>query len=330
MPDTRTDKKQYPIIVIAGRDESLVDAECDRLLDRLIEPSQRATSLFRFESDQLTAAQVLDELRTLPFLSEKKVVLIKGAEKFISANRAILEEYFDKPSATGILVMTVGTWDSRTKLAKKLRGVGKLITCTQPKTGELPGRLMRYCSESHSKKLTRSAVELLIELTGTDLSRLYSEIDKLALFADTSSTITDKHVEALIGHNRLFNAFNVIDACLAGNSAQAVDRLRAMFAADKSAEYTAVGAFAYHLRQMFNAKAMLQQGLDAGEAASKLKIWGNREQFFRQVRAMPLEKIGGTLGRLADIDYAIKTGRRRARTAIEELVLELATQYGKH
>ncbi|MHC4639762.1 MAG: DNA polymerase III subunit delta, partial [Planctomycetota bacterium] len=128
----------------------------------------------------------------------------------------------------------------------------------------------------------------------------HGEIDKLALFAGEQKTITSEHVESLIGHNRLFNAFAVIDAVVAGNVAQAVDRLRTMFAEDKSAEYTVVGAFAFHFRRMFKAKVMLEEGVRPADIVTRLRVWSNKDSFFLQLRRVPLKKIGDILQQLAD------------------------------
>jgi DNA polymerase-3 subunit delta len=257
-------------------------------------------------------------------LTDKRVVRVRKADKFVSENRELLEKYFDNPCPTGILILTVSNWDSRTKLSKKLPKVGRLISVTQPKSWQLPNRLIRYASDAHSKNLTSDAAELLVELTGDDLMRLYSEVDKLAVFAHEEKSVTAEHVELLIGHNRLFNAFGVIDAVADGDVRRAISRLRGMFAADRSAEYTAVGAFAFHLRRMFNAKVLLEEGVRPREIADRLWIRGNRDRFFGQLRKMSLRKIGAILQELAEMDCAIKTGRARTEVAIEQLVLKLA------
>ncbi len=321
---SESEKKHKPIYVIAGKGDSLVSAECEKLLDTLLPPQDRVTGLFNADPAQVTASAVLDELRTLPFLTKTRVVLVKGADKFVSENRQLLEKYFDNPCPTGILILTASNWDARTKLAKKLPKVGKLLSITQPKSWQLPPRLIKYTADAHEKKLTKDAAGLLIELTGDDLPRLYGEIDKLALFAHTNKAITAEHVESLIGHNRIFSIFAVIDACLAGNVAAAIDRLRNMFAQDKSAEYTAVGGFAFHFRRMFNAKVLLNEGRHPTEIADRLRIWGNKDSFFRQVRKMSLEQIGSILQQLAGTDYAIKTGQTKTQVAAEQLVLKLA------
>ncbi|MHC4071078.1 MAG: DNA polymerase III subunit delta [Planctomycetota bacterium] len=312
------------IYVIAGKDESLVGARCRELLDGLLEPSQRATGFLDAEAGSIPASEVLDELRTAPFLTDKRVVLVRNADAFVTYNRPLLEKYFDKPCPTGRLILVTRTWDARTKLARKLPNVGKLVKVAQPSRRELPQRLIAYAKDAYDKKLGLPTATLLIELTGDELTRLYSEIDKLALFADAEKVITQRHVESLIGHNRLFNAFAVIEAVVAGNAGQAVERLRGMFAKDKSTEYTVVGAFAFHFRRMFNAKVLLDKGTRRREIENRLRIWGDQDGFFAQVRQMSLEQIGRYIRQLAETDYEIKTGRAKAPVAMEQLVLRMA------
>jgi DNA polymerase-3 subunit delta len=311
------------IYVIAGKDDSLVGARCAELLDKLLEPSQRATGFFDAEADSASASDVLDELRTAPFLTGKRVVRIKQADSFISQNRSLLEKYFDSPCPTGRLILTVRSWDSRTKLAKKLPKVGRLITVETPTRRELPYRLMEYAADAHDKKLSLASAILLIELTGDELSRLYGEIDKLALYVGDEKNIAQRHIEALIGHNRLFNAFAVIDATIAGNAGLAIERLRGMFEADRSTEYTVVGAFAYHLRKMFNAKILLDKGVRQQQIENKLRIWGDTNPFFAHLRKMSLRQVGQYLQQLGETDYAIKTGRTQVQVAMEQFVLKL-------
>lgn len=319
---------QQRIYVIAGAEQTLVNAKCSELLDELIEPERRATGLFDAEPNKVGIAEIFDELRTLPFLAGRRVVLVKNADKFISANRQLLENYFDNPCPTGVLVLTVKSWDGRTRLAKKLPGVGTLIAVEQPKGRQLLGHLVSYAKDAHDKLLGRQAAELVVDLAGNDLTRLYTEIDKLALFANGEKNITIKHVESLTGNNRLFNAFSVIDACMAGDAARAAHRLRNMFAEDRSTEYTAVGAFAYHFRKLWTAKRMLAAGDSVNSVADRLRMWYNKDAQFAQVRKLSFRQLGDRLQELAAIDYAIKRGRAQPRVAMERLVLSMASRNG--
>ena len=312
------------IYVITGKDESLVGAKCQELVDELLDPQQRMTALLSADGDEASISDILDELRTAPFLADKRVVVVRGADDFISKHRSILENYFEKPSPTGILILTTSSWAGNTKLAKKLPQVGKLIEITQPKRGMLPGILVQYAKDKHKVKLNKDAAELLTDLAGEELAQLYNEIEKLTLFARDETTLTVQHVESLIGHHRIYDAFEVLDAVTAGNTAQAVARLRNMFEENREAEYSVVGAFAFHVRRMFQAKAMLEKRVNPGEIIGRLRIFSNKDRFFAQLQRMSLAQIAAILDELAGIDYATKTGQTQAPVAIEQLVLRLA------
>jgi DNA polymerase III subunit delta len=344
----KTKAKQSLVYVISGDDPSLVNAEYTKIIDQLVLPEEKDAGLLVVDADKAVIAEILDELRTLPFFTKRKIVALRNADKFISAkgdedeeneqtkqdshnapagasNREILERYFDAPCPTGILVITVSKWPSNTRLAKKLPGIGTLVEVKSPKGEELTRRLIDYARDAHSKGLDYRTVGLLIELAGDNLTRLYTEIDKLATYAAAEKAITTAHVESLIGRNREFDAFEVIESCLQRKTGPAIERLRKMFAEDKSAEYTTIGAFAFHIRRMFTAKKLLMDGLSQYEVAGKARIFYNKEAQFAQIKRLTLRQIGDQIQRLAETDYAIKRGQAQPRIAIEQFVLQLAT-----
>ena len=314
-----------PVYVICGKDKFLVGRACEGLLDSLLGAEERAMGLFQPEDGKADCAEVLDELRTLPFLAKRRVVLIKDAAGFITDNRPILEKYFDNPSPSGSLIFTVDTWAKNTKLAKKLAKMGELVSTEALKGWQLPKFIADYANSEHGKTVSKGCAELLVELVGDDPGRLCSEMDKLAMYVGDRKQVTEKDVSVLIGHNRIFDVFSVIDLMTAGNTGGAVERLRNMFANDKSSEYTAVGAFAFHFRKMFKAKRMLEKGANQNQVAGKLRVFGDRDAFFRQLRKVSLEWIGAVLCQLARIDHAVKTGQMTGSVAIEQLVFKVGS-----
>jgi DNA polymerase-3 subunit delta len=314
----------HRIYVIAGKDESLVAARFQELLDTLLPAEQRMTGLFSVDGDEAAIAEVLDELRTTPFLTDRRIVAVRGADGFVSKHRERLERYFERPAATGVLVLTVSSWDARTRLAKMLPKVGELISLIPPPRWKLPEHLVQHAAARHKVRLDRDAAEMLVELIGEEPAQLYNEIEKLVLFARGEPAIRLNHVEALTGHHRIYDAFEVIDAVIAGNTGQAVSRLRNMFQEDKSAEYSTVGAFAFHLRRMFQAKTLLERRTSPVEIAKQLRIWSNKDRFFAQLQRISLAGIAEFLEELAAIDHATKTGQGQTPVLIEQLVLKLA------
>jgi DNA polymerase-3 subunit delta len=343
----KVQKQNELVIVIAGKEQTLVNDKCTEIVDRLIPVEERTTGLWVADADKVTISEVLDEVRTLPFLSKRRVVVLRNATKFLSSrgvedeedkpkeagepaidggasNREILEKYFDSPCPTGILVMTVTSWPGNTKLAKKLPAIGTLIEVESPKAPELKQLLIAYAQDTYGKRLDYGTANLLVDISGDDITRLKTEIDKLAAYAADEKAITAEHVEALVGYNRMYNAFAVIDSCLAHKPAPAVERLRKMFAEDKNADYTTVGAFAYHFRKLFTAKKLLMEGLNEYSAAGKAGIYYNKDVQLSQLRRLTIKQIGDQLKGLAEIDFAIKTGQAQPRIAIEQFVLKMA------
>ncbi|MEN6424424.1 MAG: DNA polymerase III subunit delta [Phycisphaerales bacterium] len=312
------------IYIIAGKDESLVGARAQELVDELLDPEQRMTALLCVDGDEAVVSDVLDELRTVPFLADKRVVLVKKAEGFVSKHRETLERYFEKPASTGVLVLAVASWDARTRLAKMLPKVGSLVAMETPPKWKLPEHLVQYAAARHKIKLNRDAAEMLVELIGEELAQLYNELEKLVLFARDEKVIRADHVESLTGHHRIYDAFAVIDATIGGNAGQAITRLRNMFEQDKSAEYSVVGAFAFHLRRMFQARALLDKRVNPADIAKQLRIWYNKDRFFAQLQRTTLSQIATFLEELAAVDHATKTGQAQAAVAVEQLVLKLA------
>ncbi len=311
----------HPIYVVAGKEQALAKKRYQELLDRLIAPEQRPTGLWVTDS-KAAIDEVLDELRTLPFLTDRRVVVVQEADEFITKHRPLLETYFDAPCASGVLILIANSFPSNTRLAKKLKTVGELVAITPPKPWQLPAHITQYVKQTFNMALVKDAAQLLVDLTGNDVTRLYSEVEKLVVFVGDKRNITVQDVEALVGHNRIFGVFEVIDAMVAGQTGAALSRLRNMFAEDKNAQYTAVGAFAFHFRKMFNAKALLSQGKSIPDVTKALRIWGKTDQFYAQIRKISLEQISQIIQQLASIDHQIKTGQTRAAVAIEQLVLK--------
>lgn len=313
-----------PIYVISGKNAYLQSSRFEFVIDSLLTSEERAMCLYQVAGKDANITDVLDELRTLPFLAERRVVAIRDADKFISENRPVLEKYFEKPSPSGVLVLVVQTWLKTTRLAKMLAKVGHLIAVEEMKPSQLPQYAASYAKEQYAKGFERGANQLLVELAGDNPGRIASEIDKLAVYVGEAKSISADDIEKLIGHNRMFNVFAVIDAITAGNAGVAVERLRKMFATDKDSRFTSVGAFAFQFRRMFNAKALLNDGMNAYQVAGKLRIWGNKDAFFKQLRGLSLERIAGFISEVARIDHAIKTGQKTPEAALEMLVMKMA------
>jgi DNA polymerase-3 subunit delta len=321
--NTQTFKSLY---VIAGEDAYLARREVEKLLNQLLSPDERDMALYQPQADKAEGPEVLDELRTLPFLASRRVVLIKDAEPFIEAYAELLEKYLEHPSPTGVMILSVTSWDKRRKIAKKVAagGVAELIDAGEIKPWEMVG-FAGNCALEKGVRLAPGAAELIVELIGNEPGRIAAEIDKLIMFKHPAKSITMDDVEELIGASRVFDAFEVIETLSGTDKAKAFDRLRRMFEGDRDAIYSAIGAFGFHFRRMFRCKGMIEKGEPQNVAALKvgLKSPAMQGKFLTQLKRYTLKELGQFLAELGYMDYQSKTGQGDIPSNLEKFFLKL-------
>jgi DNA polymerase-3 subunit delta len=324
---TSPKRSAAPVIAISGEDGYLADKHCRALLDGLLKPEERMMALLAPAEDEMAAlsiAEVLDELRTLPLMASRRVVLLRNADKFVRDNREALEKYLESPSPCGVLILQVSKLDSRRKLTKRLGEMGGLIDAGVKKAWELPKFIVELSRSELGKTIDTQAAALLVDLVGEETGRIRQELEKLAVYVGERTAITSRHVHELVGGSRADGAFEVIDAIFEKPPQKVFQKLRNMFGQDADTQYTVIGAFAYHFRKMFLAKALLAKGVAAGQAAKQAGVFGNRQsQFFAQLQRFSLSQLGRILLRLGEMDYEIKTGRTTAPSAMERLIVQI-------
>lgn len=312
------------LLLITGQDFYMVSQTCQQLIGSLVDETQKMTALTEWKASEVKLADVLDELRTVPFLSPCRIVLIRDAEPFIQQYSQALIEYLNNPTPTGYLFLTAESLDKRTKFAKAVQEKNVWLQAQTPSGRQLPAYLIDYAANTHQVKVDTASCQLLIEWIGDEPGRLCRELDKLAAYIHPRKTITINDIQHIVGQDRVYGAFQVIDQMMANNISQALRQMENMFAGDKDAPFTVVGAFAYCFRQLFGAAALIAKGYSAKDAADKMKVFGFRQPaFIMQLQRFSLEQLAAILSQLAQIDYTIKTGKTNAQSAMERLIVQI-------
>ena len=125
-------KKLSPVYVLHG-DEDFLKRQVLTVLRKVVFGSEENEfGLSMQPGDQAEFAAVRSELETVAFLSPRRLVVIDGADPFVSKYRSVLEKYVAQPAETGILVLDVKSWPSNTRLYKMVPSAGS-ITCNAPR-----------------------------------------------------------------------------------------------------------------------------------------------------------------------------------------------------
>jgi DNA polymerase III subunit delta len=286
---------------------------------------QDEMAVARFQGDRASLANVLDELRTLPFLVKRRVALVEDADAFVTAHRKELETLADGRPTPGALILVVKTWPSNTRLAKLVAKVGLAIECKSPSERELSAWLVQLAKRQSRVKLQADAAALLLELVGPDVGLLAAEVEKLAVFVGQRKDVTREDVATMVGAGRVYKIWHVLEAAATGKSASAladIDRLMA------SGEHP-VGLLAaltsslrkvHHAGQLRRARATLEEACrEAGIAPFAFKSTGEQHAHLGPAR---VDRLPALLLQ-ADLDLKGATSLT-PETVMERLIVQLA------
>lgn len=312
-----------PVYVVHGAEAFLQREALTGLLDRLLGKSDRSLALTEYDgSGSVELASVLDDLRTLPFLSERRVVFVRDADTFITKHREKLEDYLDNPSGTGVLVMEARSFPATTRLAKRAASIGESIKCEPIGSRALPGWLAGRARDTYKLKVEPAASTLLLECVGDDLGLLDTELQKLALYVGQRAEVKAADVQACVGHTREEQVWGILSAISAGDEGLAISLWEQVWETDRAAQGRAVGGIAYKVRQLLTAKRAEEAGAPQSELAKLLMIWGDDRRLRTELGAFTAEQVESMLQKLLQADVAAKTGQATVQSAIEGFIIE--------
>lgn len=317
-----TQAETKPIYVLHGTDTFLRDSHRKEIVSAVIQDADPQLCVARFDSSS-ALADVLDELRTLPFLAPCRVVIVGDADEFVSAHRSALEDYLASPCATSTLVLAVSSWPKNTRLAKRVAQIGEVLDCTTPRRGNVSAWLKRAAGR-RGKKITPDAVDLLCAWTGADLATLNSEIEKLALYADDRDTITMEDVASLVTSTAGPAAFDLTNAVTNADTRGALKALAGMLTI-RGEEFRALGLIAWHLRRALQAQQAVQAGQSHYQAVRNLRMPAHQQGPFTEfLQRRTLQKLQTDFRQLIRADLGMKSGLD-AKAALQELVVALCS-----
>jgi DNA polymerase-3 subunit delta len=310
-----------PIYVLAGKDAFLRDQHRNQLIETLTEGADPQTCLAVYDAS-VELSTVLDELRTLPFLAPRRVVILTDADTFLNADtRDALEKYLESPAPTGVLILLASSWKSNTRLHKAVVKVGEIRSCEEVKGNQAMGQVLQF-AQDRGKQLHRNAAGLLVQWIGADLASLNNEVEKLALYVGDRKQITVEDVSTIVTASAGPGAFDLTNAIADGKTDKALEALGGLLSV-RGEEFRTLGLIGWHLRMALRAAELVAKGRSPDDACRAAKIPPFRKRdYVNLLRRRSAEKLRADFRRLIAADLALKSGAS-APAAMQDLVIAL-------
>lgn len=321
----RKPPKTQPIVVLFGDEAFLVRACREAIVRRVLGDADPEYAIAVHEAT-VDFTTVRNDLDTMPFLAPARVVIVEGADPFITSHRESLEKYAAKPSRVGVLILEAKTFPETTKLAKALPDAAKIV-CKTPRLDALPDWMREWAESAHGKRLMPDAATMLLERIGPRMGLLAAEINKLATAAGDKPAIGPEDVDRLVIRSREANVFHILDAVGDGQPGKALGLLEELFQAGE-APLAVLGALTFQLRRLAAFSRHVAAGLtleSAMDAAGVPKWAQARQSFQKQARHLGRRRLQKLSEWLVDVNAGLKGANPLPpQVQVERLIVRLA------
>ena len=241
-----------PIYLIVGDDE----AEMFRLaadLSGLVEDELRAFNVERLYAGEkgVTPASIVEAARTLPMMSDRRVVVVLRAERILKPKRRgsseepaeetptdadALDAYAKAPVREATLVLVAADVDRTRRLYKTLQKQATIVECWGLKGGRdarvdlrqaarQAEALVKQAAADAGQSIDAAAARLLAERAGTDIARLRGDVERLLLYAAGRPRITLDDAQQVVSAETAQDDWAVTNAIQRGDSAEALRQI---------------------------------------------------------------------------------------------------------
>lgn len=172
----------------------------------------------KIDAEEAGQQAVLDAVQSLPFLAERKMVVVRnaGASKEISGQ---IEQIIDSAGDSTDLVFHEPSPDKRSSYFKVLKSKTQLEEYNQMDTQGLAGWLVDEAKKAGAQ-LSLADAKYLVDRAGQNQEMLANELEKLALY---DPQITRQNIDLLTVKTPQSKVFDLLDAAFGGNKKKALE-----------------------------------------------------------------------------------------------------------
>lgn len=309
--------------LLFGKENFLKEEFIRSLKSRLFPGGQGADFNFQqFNFEQHSPVQMLDFLRTSPFLTEKRLAICEGLEELDGDDKKqLLAQLPGLPQTAVCVFLSEATNVKKDGFLTELALSCQTTACHVPFDRDLPG-WVEARAKKHSAQVERQAALLLTEKTGKDLSNIDQALETLAVFIHPEKIIRKTHVENLLGRSVQSDVYSLADALLDRNLKLAFQEVTALLR-DGAKAYEVVGVLAAQIERLKKIRHLMEEGRSGQDISALLKIHPFfLEKSLRQASKANGARLAAMLHELSDCDEAMKKGWLSDRLALEYLILK--------
>lgn len=192
--------------ILVKEDEFLFNRHYKKILEKVIDKDSKDFNFDLVSAREISTEKLLTILQTQPWMSPFRTVVLEDIESFNKSDWEALLSYVQNPSPTTHFILIGTKIDKRIAFFKAFVKIGGIFEFKTPYDNQIPGLIKNEAREM-GLRLEEGCAELLVEIAGTNLLSLITELEKLETYIHPGKTVTKKHVADLVCAGILSNVF---------------------------------------------------------------------------------------------------------------------------
>lgn len=308
----------------------------EKLIEAVVDPQLRDLTLSVFEADSVDQKTISSEARTVPFLAERRLVVVRKAHRLsLRSKKAPIGLYLEHPCQTTCLVLIAAQMgerkrqgeraeklDRRSKLFSLAVQHGVAVNFPNLNRSEIIQWIRNEVSR-FGKTISPQAAAELQQLSGKNLSEVNNELQKAIAYVGAKERIEIGDVVAAATDVHHETTYALADALADQDVVRALGVLENLIR-DGEKPLGILWRIDWQFDRLYSARMMIDQGAKPQEVAGQLKVPSfYRQRFFGQVRKFTPERLRSLFHELVDTDLQLKSTGLDERLLLEMLIVRM-------
>ena len=308
-------KKQY---LLYGEEAYLRRQYRDRLKTAII--GDDTMNYNYFEGKDISLGEVIDLAETMPFFAERRLIVLENSGLFKSGGEQ-LAEYLSAQAEGAFFLFVETEVDKRSKLYKAVQSKGTAVEFGVQDENTLK-RWILGMLKKEGKNISQSALEYLLEKTGTDMENIRKETEKLFCYCLDKDAITVEDIEEICTKRISSHIFDMVGAIADKKQKKALELYYELLAL-KEPPMRILFLVARQFNMLMQVKALQKKGLSNKAIGEKVGLPGFiAGKYVTQSLRFSQEDLREAVEACVGAEEAIKTGKMNDTMSLELLIVK--------
>lgn len=307
--------QEYGVYLFEGEDAFFRERGFNLLKNKFVqEPSINCVTL---ESD-VSVSQLTASLNGYPFLSQKKMTVIREFYPKAEYLKSGLKEYLDSPSDSSIFVVLN---EKPCESLKKFSSVC-VVDCGKADLALLIRWIRSECIRE-GVSIESQTAQMISEYCLGDMTRIQNETQKLIAYAGKGGLVTAQAVEDLVSRSTEYKIYEMTDFIARKKFDSALEVIHDLTSKGETPHGILTYTYTYFRR-------LLHVAISGKSALELSKLLGIKEfavkKAMEQASKFKKRSLKNAVDALTDTDYKIKSGQLDADDGVYLAIFKIITE----